>query len=163
MLKTQHISIFQNAFAAEHMVSSTYAYTKKFRAQQHLSSRNKPEKCRAFHPNISELILTKPESYEHPPFFFFFKKSKPCLKQHDKIPLSFKSLVAKLSADEQWIYKNYATPRKSKAITNFYHFVVKIVFVVLFSKLWSLSGHMRVRISGLKRTVILCAAWALTS
>lgn len=74
MLKTQHISIFQNAFAAEHMVSSTYAYTKKFRAQQHLPSRNKPQKCRAFHPNVSELILTKPERYEHPPLFLKKKK-----------------------------------------------------------------------------------------
>lgn len=74
MLKTQHISIFQNAFAAEHIVSSTYAYAKKFRAQQHLSSRNKPQKCRAFNPNILELILTKPERYEHP--LFLNKKNK---------------------------------------------------------------------------------------
>lgn len=70
-----------------------------------------------------------------------FQKFNSCFKQHDKILLSSKSLIAKPSADEQWIFKIviYATPMKSKVvITNSYHFVAKMVFLLLF--FWTLAA-----------------------
>jgi len=93
----------------------------------------------------------------------FFKESKPFSSSLTKFqsPSNHWYLCYQQMNNE---YTNtHTTPRKSKAITNFYHFVVKMLLVFLFSKLWSLSVHTRTKISSLKRTVISFAARALAS
>lgn len=118
VLKTQHISTLQNAFAADHMVSSTYGYPKKFRAQQ-LIFLKQTTKRQSILSKYFRIIIDKTWKLWTP---------FPSVKS----PGLVLSSMTKFHCPSNHWYLNYqhmnneyrnllihATPRKSKATTNF--------------------------------------------